>query len=857
MPTDALKNLSDSDLLALSEKRYQDVSDEGLMLLDSGKKPAYDFLEDISASSARGAARILGFPADMVRLTAEGVRGGANLLGYDFDIPPWLDGTNNIVRGMELMGIDATPDQQGVMGRVMEETTSALGPMTLLGRAAQIPRAFGKNPAAPNPMVESFRKAPGAMTSAEASAAVSAAVTGYGAEQVFDSPYARSGGELVGGALNPASLAYNATRSGKDKVKTIVEAHSKRGRKKAAARTLQEYIREAGGDPGTLAERVQPSDGVTAPQQTADPSLLSLEQAIIKKDPERYQQYLKSMRGQAEDAVAEMSPGAPRDATNFYRQEVETAKKGLTARLQSAEAAAQSRVDKLSPQVTREQAGRIWREELKKAFSEAKAHEKVLWEKTDLSVPVDTTPLRQAYDEALAMAEKSSAPLPEWVNNHFSKKGKTKFNVVESRSAIKAFRTRLMDEMDSITEGPGKKPNRELKARPAVLEQAAFDAMAAGEDPAVAAARAWSRHLNQTFREGTVGEVRASTRSGGDAVQAGDTLEVAIGNRTGPTAGTRVDELNDAVQSSRGDAALVDFVRHRASQSAVDPLTGQLDPKSAAAFQRDNAAVMERYPEVSSQVTDATDARIAANRRADSVAGYEKMADRSIPAQYAGGREGERVWGVLNAKDPQKAVDALVRRARKDNSGKAFAGLKRDYLNELWSRAEKVNGVTGDLEMKASALVSNLRESQPFWKHLSKGERERLAVITDRAVQMERQLHGGRPLESLIDPEGDMVIDLLSRLIGANVGGSGMIGNASGASLVMAGHGSRVMRRLTEKIPMERITDVLQDAVYDPKLFKDLLEMNVRSPKAVTKIEQRLHAYLAGTAPVDETDQAQ
>ena len=67
-----------------------------------------------------------------------------------------------------------------------------------------------------------------------------------------------------------------------------------------------------------------------------------------------------------------------------------------------------------------------------------------------------------------------------------------------------------------------------------------------------------------------------------------------------------------------------------------------------------------------------------------------------------------------------------------------------------------------------------------------------------------------------------MLSNFLQRVVGANIGGA--LGQGSGAPLVAAGAGSKLVRNFFDKLPAAKVTEILKEAANNPALMANLLE---------------------------------
>ncbi len=83
----------------------------------------------------------------------------------------------------------------------------------------------------------------------------------------------------------------------------------------------------------------------------------------------------------------------------------------------------------------------------------------------------------------------------------------------------------------------------------------------------------------------------------------------------------------------------------------------------------------------------------------------------------------------------------------------------------------------------------------------------------------------------------------MARAVGANLGSHSLIAKTTGAQLVMASAGSRLMRKVLEKNPAVNVTRVLEAAVRNPELMRALLTRNA-GPGAIDSATARVTRIL-------------
>jgi hypothetical protein len=213
----------------------------------------------------------------------------------------------------------------------------------------------------------------------------------------------------------------------------------------------------------------------------------------------------------------------------------------------------------------------------------------------------------------------------------------------------------------------------------------------------------------------------------------------------------------------------------------------------------------------------------------------------------------EAMQTVFRSKDPAEGLRGLVRMARKDQSGEALKGLRTAFFDYAINRARRQAGGQSAIDAEAlrSALYEPVSPNGRSLMDIAKSERlvtpgntKRLdqLIKTQRKVQDQLANRGQLEDEDLYDQPA-AAFDLLSRMVGANVGGASAAGQASGTPLVMAQAGSQTARKIMQKVPAEKIEDVYIQAIKDPEAMRLLMERAPSRPRQAA-LSRRLNAFL-------------
>ena len=352
------------------------------------------------------------------------------------------------------------------------------------------------------------------------------------------------------------------------------------------------------------------------------------------------------------------------------------------------------------------------------------------------------------------------------------------------------------------------------------------------------AARAYSRELNQTFRQGRIGKVLGYEREGGVSTPAETTLADTIGTG-GARAAVTADELRRATRGTpEAEGAMRDYMRRRFSEYASP--RGSLNVGRAQDFLRENDELLDRFPDLKAQVEGAARVVSSAHRQARTDQGRaDRIGDpkRSIGAAYAQAPFEREFSAVLRAQNPRAAAAQLARQTAKDQSGQAARGLKAAALDHL----------TRDFDpAKMRQILGDKRSGPAMAEVLGADDMARVNRVVS---ELERASAGGRSVGRVMDDLPNTLIQYAARVLAARVGAQAGQGT-SGASLLTANLASQRMRDFLHGLTNDKAAHLLRDAMRDPELFRDLLTADLRQPAAAKRAETRLTEWLAAETGV-------
>lgn len=596
--------------------------------------------------------------------------------------------------------------------------------------------------------------------------------------------------------------------------------------------------------------------GLSPAQQTGDPNMLAIERLAADQSPilrERLEGQVSRSTQALTDALSEQG-GDFADTRRFFEQNRRTFGETLAERVRQIGEAAQGRLEKLGPRRAESDNGAQMVEELRIARDEQLQEERRLWESVPRGAQVPTANARATAERLLAeTARAQQGDIPRVLRDTLT--GDNAFSEFETVNEMHG----LYSEMRRLARvyRAGQAPNANAaRIADAVAEAILQDMGALDASTAIGRqineARAFSAALHETFDRGAVGRLLRRTVDGDAATDP----EVAMGRtigRQGATAAVASRQIEAAAPSAR--PFIMDYIQRRFTESAISP-TGEFTGAQAHRFIRDNQELLQRYPELREDILGAVGKQEAADLLADRV--QQRMQEVSgrgnAAAEFVSGTQQAAVRSILDAQNPQQAARRIFLEARGDSTGQALAGVKGVFVDDLISRAMRVDGgqnvLSGD---RLVAALSDGRYRMALRQLFSNEEIERIEQIAQVATSL-NAAQGGLPSvgTSLSGTESNQFIEYAVRILGARVGAS--MGNDAGTSLQAAQMGSQRARDIMRGLTRDRAAQLIADAVEDPELFRALL-MDPDSVSFEARALPRILPYLTGTVAAVSADE--
>lgn len=790
----------------------------------------------------------LGAPVDIAAA-------GLGALGLETKAP--FGGSESISNLFESLGIEVAPPEaraETLGQQVASGVGDVAGMLLPFGGAAQaISKGTGTAGSIAKQMLETFARSPTAALGLELAAGAGAGAGGFAAEQTFpESPAAKVTGQILGGIAAPASIAMAGlpTKLGVRAAQKTFAPFTKTGGRIRAEERVKGLVE----DPEVAAQalREQTITDLTPAQRVGEKRLLALEKEVLDQDvtlegefTKRSAANLQQLRSQLE---TEGDVGVLREVVE---DRVARLQSSLDTRTQQAVDKAEQRVAKLTPSQRQSQASIIARDELEGALKSARSQERELWDSVP-EVDVDITGSKQAYQTLYKDTPRAQREdIPAIAKALLKKEG---LKDVDKLKEAQGLRSKLLEESRRArADGNYNKARISDNIADSLLGD--MSASAGGDE--LAEALAFSRGVNEKFKQGTVGKLLGTERVGGGKVAPELTLETSLG-----------------AGRARGDVALQDILkaadtpqlRQSAEQYLLGNLEnvairdGQLNPQAAKRFVQQNEELLAKFPERKQQILDAAQAVEKAGRvgkQGERIAKNLTNTRKSKAAEFLNMPVDVEFDKILSktTKNPRQSLLQLKRQASKDTSGEAQKGLKAGLIDSLVRKATaRQFDEQGFPIISGKAMLNNLKDkriSDSLSAILTTSEIKQLKTIAKELGKFEDVKLPN--IQGIINDAPHLLLSTFARVAGARAGGEFSKGSAGG-SLQTAQIFSSNARKLIQRLTNDRARQILIEAVQDPDLMQTLLT-NTTTKMGRRKVNRRLNAWIAtpvGTAFTEE-----
>jgi hypothetical protein len=376
----------------------------------------------------------------------------------------------------------------------------------------------------------------------------------------------------------------------------------------------------------------------------------------------------------------------------------------------------------------------------------------------------------------------------------------------------------------------------------------------ASESATLKTAIADTKHFKMRFESGETGRILGYSSSGAPAINPDLALEMTIG-RMGERGAIDIDKL---VVSPESKAAVQRYLGRSFTDYAAPQ--GKVNPASAESWIKTNEAILDQYPNLRSQLSDAATAQqFADDTRVRMDARKQKLRDPKIStsAQFLNKVNlGTEIDGVFDARHPSKMAYELVKQAKKDPSGQALEGLRAGFVEHILDSGRKgAFNEFGEKTMSGSTILGTIKGNESTLRMVfDSNQISRMKRVGTAFSKLEMLSKAKGKPKIKLDDWASKTIETVARLIGADIGpqlklpsGGSMGGGMQKASII-----SSKMRQLAKYFNLEKAQQLVHDAILsdDPALLKALLEpieKMTASKKDLLILDKKLNAWFMGT----------
>ena len=836
------------------------------------------------AFANRAIAGLFGAPADVIA-------GGLSLIP-GVDIPDPVGGRKSIERLFSFIGAPSPPEGREpktlpeFAGVGVGEVAALAFPM---GRVAKgVAKGANLVGRISNTLFKSMVKHPAITIVSEIGGGAGAGLGRGIAETEFpERPALKGTSEIVGGVVGgliptalintPSAVAF---RTGKRVFQRLTLPFTEKGGMFRAG----EFVKGKVPSPEkTLTAITEETISDLPPAvQSGERRLVELFKSLTTLDPVKEAETIETLSREViklEGEMRRMGFGSSQLLTDITRNRVAAIELGIDKRVTEAMARAQRKLGTLPVATRKAQEARIVRNELelvmRKELQEAKRLWKLVPKDTEVGFEATRAKFQRLKDD-LAFSQRNDIPV-------FLKKdpiivGKKKPKVKRPAGFVGTFReptpipeTTTLKEMQGLrsklleSARIARDKKQWNKARiasdmaDAVLEDIGIVVGNATtpESAKLQAALSYTRKNKERFEQGIVGKLLGFSREGAPSIDPDLTLEVSIGRLSERGA---IDLSKVVVTPEARKATERYLTRSFVDSNAFNKKTGEINPVEAGKWIRNNEAILDQFPELRTQLTDASTAQDLATKTQTIMAARKKALQNPKISQAARILEVDslrpEIKSIFNSDNPARMARAseLIRKAKKNPT--ALGGVKADVIDFMLEKSSigQFNEI-GEKTLSGRTLLNFIkRNSATLKQFFSPKELSRMNRIGSELAKVElfEKAKAGKPEVELKDAASS-ALRLFSRISGARIGG--FLGRESaGGSLQMAQIFSGKFKDLAIRLTRDKSLQIIHDAILSKKseLLKALLApLDKPESKSFLKnlvtLNKQMNLWLAGT----------
>lgn len=602
--------------------------------------------------------------------------------------------------------------------------------------------------------------------------------------------------------------------------------------------------------------------------------LTTLYKSLVNQDAVSEYDAIESLGRSAvklEGEMRKLGYGSPELLADITRRRIAAIQSRLDNKILEATARAQKRYNALPVAGRKVDESVIVRNEIERVMRKEKANVDKLWKAVPKEAKVGIDNTRKQYArmmDELAHAQKKD--MPDVLKNDpiIKKKGMVNTTIKEmqglrsklleiGRSARKTGewnKARISDDMaDAILDDMGVN----IGAGEAMTETAA------SLQVAINATKTFKKRFNQ----GIVGKVLGFDKTGAPAIDPTIALQRSIG-RLKDVGAVDIDKL---LVTPEAKEATKRFLTRSFTDYAYDAKAGVINSNKAGKFMRENEAILDRFPELRTQLSNASEAQKLANQTSIRMNARKKQLQdprMSYSARFVGASDmGTAVESVFTAKNPRMMVKDLMNKAAKDKTGQAIDGVRGGFIDYMWDKS-KTGGFNelGERVPSGRAMLGFIRENtrtlQGVFNPQQMTRIKRIGAELARIESFDKTPSGGK-VEIEMKDIASSSLRLFARLGGAQFGRV-LAGAIGGGTVQTPGILSERFHQFAKGLSNDKAFEMVHDAILskDPSLLHALL-LPISKPegkislKNLITVVNRMELWLGGTGSrvLDDTDE--
>lgn len=377
-------------------------------------------------------------------------------------------------------------------------------------------------------------------------------------------------------------------------------------------------------------------------------------------------------------------------------------------------------------------------------------------------------------------------------------------------------------------------------------------------------ARAFSKDLNERFRQGEVGTLMGFDIEGGQSVPGTLTLERTLG-LSGARGRVGAQQLLEAVQrtgnSDEMRGHMQDFLRYEFDRAAMKG--GELDPVAAGRYLQRRHDVLQLFPELRRDMT----AAVASGQRFRNTS---KMRDPDLAAAalVTSRAPGTEIDRILNSSNPQAVARELRGLLDQDDSGRALVGMQNAAAERLLSRSLQLNATdASDVPFASGRRLADQLQNPAVRGALGElftpEQLERMDTVAETLRKLDLSRAASPSQQGIIADREALLFNFARRLGAAALGSKINQATGSGGNIQIPGMVVQVAGELRKR-GLDPAKELLVDAMIgdNPNLLRGLMldTATAQQGERTAFVHRQMNAWAAAVAAkygMDFSDESQ